>query len=129
MIKKQFTLYLPNRRGELANVTKKLANAGINIEGISVSASTDVALVQIVTSKSGKAGDILRRGRIPFTAQDVAVLPLKNRPGELYRSVEKLAEAGININYIYATACSCPQDCNCLAIVSAPDLKKVVAAW
>lgn len=57
---------------------------------------------------------------------------LENRPGSLAAIAAKLTKAGVNISYVYATACSCVGGCACksLAIISAPNLKKVEAiAW
>ena len=129
MIKKQFTLYLENRPGGLANLTRKLARECINIDGISVSASTDVGLVQIVVSKAAATRKLLKAAKIPFTVQDVSVQKMKNQPGVLYEGIAKLAKSGVNINYIYATGCACVGDAECLAVISAPNLAAVEAAW
>jgi hypothetical protein len=52
MIKKQFTVYLENKPGELARVTSRLARERINLEGISAYTSADVGLVQLVASNA-----------------------------------------------------------------------------
>jgi hypothetical protein len=129
MIEKQFTLYLENKPGVLAHLTQQLARAKVNIEGISVAESTDVAIVQIVADKTAAASRALKAAKIPFTVQNVAVLRLKNQPGALAEVVSQLARARVNINYVYATGCSCSQNCECYAVISAPDLNKVKAAW
>jgi len=129
MRKKQFTLYLENRPGVLAAITRKLAAAKINIEGISVSETTDVGLVQLVPSNAAAAKRVLQNAGVPFTLQDVELLTLKNRAGELAKMASKLARSGININYIYATGSHCNSDCKCYAVVSAPDLKAVKRVW
>ena len=129
MIGKQFTLYLENRPGVLANVTRLLAQAKINLEGISASAGSDVALVQIVVSHAAKTKTVLNRASIAFTVQDVALLPLCNRPGALARVVGALAKAGVNINYIYATTCAGGRNCDSNVVISAPDLRLVEREW
>jgi hypothetical protein len=129
MIKQQFTLYLENKPGELARITKKLASAKVNLEGISVANSADVALIQMVVNKAPATRRILKEAGIPFTVQQVALIPLTNEPGSLAKVAEKLGKAKININYVYATACECKTACSCYAIISAPDLKKVEDAW
>jgi hypothetical protein len=129
MIKKQFTLYMENKPGMLAKVTESLATAKVNIEGISVSESTDIALVQIVVSNAAVAERLLNRSHIPFTIQDVCLLPLRNQPGSLARIVAKLARQGVNINYVYATGCTCKDACDCFVVIGSPNLKKVEAAW
>lgn len=129
MVKKQFTLYLENKPGVLARITDRLAKSKINIEGISVASSTEVGLVQIVVSNAVTTRKLLTSMGVSFTVQDVALVPLKNRPGSLSRVISRLAGRGINVNYVYATACDCENGCNCYAIISAPDLRKVEAAW
>lgn len=128
MIRKQFTLYLENRPGVLARVTRLLAAKRVNIEGISVSASTDIGLVQIVVDNAATARRVLRAAKVPHMIQDVALVPMRNEPGALADLVTKVARRGININYVYATGCDCAKSCNCYAIISAPDLKKVEQA-
>ena len=129
MIKKQFTLYLENKPGMLAKVTRLLAGNKVNIEGISVSASTHIALVQIVVDNAAVSRKTLTAAKISFTVQEVALIPLPHKPGSLSRLVEQVAKTGVNINYVYATGCDCKRECHSYAIVSAPDLKKVEKAW
>lgn len=125
MIAKQFTLYMENKPGELSVVTKKLAAAEVNIEGISVAESTDVAIVQLVVDSVVKTRNILASSRIPFTMQDVAVVPLMNEPGALANMLNKLAKSKVHINYVYATASACRHGCRSYAIVSANNLHAV----
>jgi hypothetical protein len=130
MIKKQFTLYLENKPGALAKITKRMAAKNVNIEGISVSESTDVGLVQMVPNNADAARRALATAGVPYTVQDVCLLSLKNKPGALSNVVSKLAAAKVNINYVYATGCTCSNShCECLAIISAPDLQAVEKAW
>ncbi|TFH13451.1 MAG: hypothetical protein E4H02_11815 [Lentisphaerales bacterium] len=129
MIKQQFTLYLENKPGELAKITRKLAAQKVNLVGISVANSADVALIQLVVDKAPATRRILKDSGIPFTVQQVALVPLKNEPGSLAKVAEKLGKAKVNINYVYATGCECKTKCSCYAIISAPDLKKVEDAW
>lgn len=129
MIRKQFTLYLENKPGALATLTRGLAAEKINIEGISAATSPDVGLVQIVVSNSTRARQVLKKMKTAFTTQDVLLLRLRNRPGELARLARRIAQAGVNINYIYATACDCGDDCRAYAVISAPDLGRIEKIW
>lgn len=129
MIKQQFTLYMENKPGELARITRKLAARKVNIEGISVAHGADVALVQIVVSSAATTRQVLTAANVPFTVQQVSLVPLLNRPGSLARIADELATAGVNINYVYATGCDCKNGCQCYAVISAPDPTKVEKAW
>ncbi len=131
MIKKQFTIYLENKPGELARVASRLARERVNLEGISAYTSADVGLVQIVASNASRARRILKECGVAFTSQDVAVVPMENEPGALAELAAKLAKAGINISYIYATAgkgATAGED-TCQAVISSENLDKIVKLW
>ena len=128
MIKTQFTLYLENKTGILAKITRLLATAKVNIEGISVAETTDVSLVQVVVDNAAAAKRALKRGNVSFTQQAVAVLPLSNRPGALASVAARLAKAGININYLY---CTTPDGHHAepVVVVSGEDLARIEKLW
>ncbi len=129
MITKQFTLYLENRPGELARVIGKVASGKVNIEGISVAASTDVGLVQLVTSDVAKTKRILNAEGVAYTAQDVCVVLMDDTPGALFKVVSTLAKEKLNLNYVYATGGECCERGQSKVVISAPNLKKIEAAW
>jgi hypothetical protein len=127
MTKTQFTIYLKNQPGALAGVLKTLARSGVNIEGLSAATSADVGIVQIVVDGALSAEKALKKSRIPYSIQKVAMVTLTNRPGELARVTAKLAREGVNLNYIYGTACH--GKCDATLVVSAPELRKVERTW
>jgi hypothetical protein len=129
MIEKQFTLYLENKPGVLAAMTTRLAKAKVNIEGISVAESTDVAIVQLVVNKAQVAARTLKEARIPYTVQNVALVHLTNKPGSLAELVARIARFRVHINYVYATGRPRHNGSDCYAVIGAPDLKKVEKAW
>ena len=131
MIKKQFTIYLENKPGELARVASRLAKEKVNLEGISAYTSADVGLVQIVASNAARTRGILKDCGVAFTSQDVAVVPMDNRPGAVAQVAAKLGTAGININYIYATTSNFPASSGykCHVVISSENLDKIVKLW
>ncbi len=131
MIKKQFTLYLENKPNTLATVMQSMAAAKINIEGMSVSESTDIALVQMVASQPDEAKRVLTESDVAFTVQNVSVISLQHVPGSLSEMVSRLSQGGVTINYIYATGCSCggANGCGCYAVIGADNLERVEEFW
>lgn len=129
MIKTQFTLYLDNRPGALYAVTSMLAEARINIEGISVSASQESGLAQFVTSDKDATHDMLKEANIAFSSEEVAVLSMTNEPGVLTRGLSRLAKAGVNIDYLYGTCAECCDSKRVNVVISAPDLQAIEDAW
>lgn len=129
MIKKQFTLYLENKPGTLAKVTQQLGNEKINIEAISVAASSDMSLVQLLPSNAAKTRRIMKKIGISFTVQSVSLLPLVNVPGALCKVVSALAKSNVNINYVYATGNVHSKGSMDYIVISAPDLDKLEKCW
>lgn len=123
MIKKQFTLYLENRAGELARVTRLLAKGKVNIDGISAYTSADVGLVQVVVNNAKRTRGVLDKAGVAFTEQDVVVVELADEPGALADVTARIAESGANINYLYATASG--DHGRCCAVISAPNLGRM----
>ncbi len=129
MIEKEFTLYLDQTPGALAAVMEALAAAAVNIDGISVAASSEVCLVQVVVSDARQASKVLDGAGISYTVQDVSLLPLDNVPGALGRVVTLLSSAKVAINYLFATGMPAGNASQTYAVIGAPDLQAVERAW
>ena len=129
MITKQFTLYLENRPGELSGVIGKVAAGKVNIEGISVAATTDVGLVQLVTSDVAKTRRILDGSGVAYTDQDVCVVLMDDEPGSLFKIVSAMAKQRLNLNYVYATGGNYGAKGRSKVVISAPNLKKIESVW
>jgi hypothetical protein len=125
MIRTQFTLYLQNRKGALAEVLKALSVAGVNIEGISAGSTPDVGLVQLIVDSDRKTARALKARKIAFTEQQVVSVRLSNERGALARLTRRLAGAGLNLHYVYGTTCE--NGCACRLVVSGENLKQLEA--
>ena len=100
---KQFSVFLVNKPGVLAQVTKVIAQAKINIQAMTMTDSSEHGVLRLV----GKDADKLRRAlaslNLPTTETDVLMVTMANRAGALADVCQKLAEAHINISYAYCT--------------------------
>ncbi len=125
MIRKQYTLFIENKLGALAKIARVLAAANVNIDGMSISESTDVGLVQLIASNAAAARKAFVQKRIAYSVQDVVIVPLPNKPGALAELSDKLSRAKVNINYMYGTTCKCGKNCDCSVVISASKLQAV----
>lgn len=91
-----------DRPGELAGVIEALSGAGINIEGVAEIGG----VVHVLAHNPNAARSALRnKGYSIEGEREVVILPLPDRPGELSMIMRRLADAGVNVNFIYlATA-------------------------
>jgi len=87
-----------DRPGELARVVDTLSRSGVNIEGL-----TEVdGVVHVLARDPSAARSSLRAGGYTIEGElEVLVLPMPDRPGELSMLMQRLAEAGVNLRFVY----------------------------
>ncbi|HEY3006399.1 MAG TPA: ACT domain-containing protein [Kribbellaceae bacterium] len=97
------TLYLDDHPGELARVGELLGRAGVNVNGLcAVVSGGGQAEVHLLIDDLSAAFDALAAADITVaTEQEVVVIDVKDRPGELGEIARKLGDAGVNITLAY----------------------------
>ena len=100
---KQISVFLENSAGRLGEVTKTLADAGINIRAISIADTADFGILRLIVDKSDAA--ILALSEAGFTTRltDVVAVEIGDTPGSLARVMELFQSARVNIEYLYAS--------------------------
>jgi hypothetical protein len=97
---KQFEISVNNRPGEIAKVTDVMASNGINIMAIA-SERCEKPIIRIVTDDELSTRNALSKAKMKFKENELIVLELEDRPGELSKVAKKLAKAGINVESIH----------------------------
>jgi len=101
---KQITLILPNRVGTLAKVSDVISRAGVNVNAISARGDKRRAYFHIQVDRHVKARNALAKEDFSVADEDVVLLEMPNKPGQMQKVAEKLAAAGIDIMNIYGSA-------------------------
>ena len=87
-----------DRPGALAALVQALSRSGVNIDGI---AEVD-GIVHVLARDPSAARAALRAGGYTVEGElEVVVLPMPDRPGELSMVMQRLAEAGVNLRFVY----------------------------
>jgi len=100
---RQLTFTLPNRVGLLAEVTSFIATAKVNIEAICAYGRGDEGVFMIVTDNNVKAKKILSHMGAEVKTEDVIIVEVPNKPGQLHMASKKIADAAVDIAYVYAS--------------------------
>jgi hypothetical protein len=100
----QFSVFLVNKPGVLAQVTGALAEEKINIAAMTLVDSQEHGVLRIVVEEPAEAREVLTRLNLPVTETDVICLELSNNPGALSDIATLLGKNHININYAYCTS-------------------------
>ena len=103
-IEPQLAVFLDNRPGMLARTCQALAAAKINILALSILDTVDHAIVRMVVDQTKEAEQVLARLHAVVQRRDVVVMDVPNTVGILAGIAERLAQAGINLEYAYCTA-------------------------
>src|ERR1700745_2551900 len=97
----QLAVFLANRPGALARVCEALASAEINIHALATSDTVDHTVVRMVVSDPTKALMLLGEAGVLALETEVLTIETKSQPGVLAKIAESLAEAEVNIEYVY----------------------------
>ncbi|MCR3920927.1 MAG: ACT domain-containing protein [Firmicutes bacterium] len=107
---KQISVFLENKSGRLADVTRSLGINGINIRALSIADTTDFGILRLIVSKPNEANRILRDEGFMVSETEVIAVDVPDRPGGLADVLEYLGQGGINIEYLYAFVGHASQD-------------------
>jgi hypothetical protein len=100
---KQISVFLENTTGRLSEVTKTLANAGVNLRAISIADTADFGILRIIADKTEKAVDTLTSAGFTTRQTDVVAVEIEDVPGSLAKLMELFQQSQVNIEYLYAS--------------------------
>src|SRR6266550_5792417 len=100
----QFSVFLVNKPGVLAQVTGALGEAKINLMAMTLVDSQEHGVLRMVTDGVDAAREVLKKLNLPMTETEVLCVDLPNRPGALADIATLLGKNHININYAYVTS-------------------------
>ena len=101
----QISVFVENKQGKLVETVKTLAEHDINIRAMSIADTKDFGILRMITSDNAKTREVLSDNSVVNVTEVIAV-KMDDRPGALYKVIDILAKAGINIEYMYAFTAS-----------------------
>ena len=101
----QISVFVENKQGKLVETIKKMADNGINIRAMSIADTKDFGILRMITSDNAKTKEVLSDNTVVNTTEVIAV-KMADIPGALYKVMDILSSAGVNIEYLYAFTAS-----------------------
>jgi hypothetical protein len=101
---KQYSIFLENRAGALAELCNLISEQSVNLLAICAIDTVEEAVLRIVAEDEVKTLDALKGKGFRVVETEIFLVELDNVPGATGRMATGLAKAGINIDYIYASA-------------------------
>ncbi len=100
----QFSIFMVNKPGVLAQVLGEFARAKINVIAMTMMDSAEHGVLRVVVAAPERAKEVLSKLNMPYNQTEVLCVTLDNKAGALAAVAEKLAKNHINISYAYCTA-------------------------
>lgn len=99
---KQLSVFLENKAGRLAAITRVLGAAGINMRALCLADTSDFGILRLIVSDPDTAVEVLRSAGFVTRLTDVIAVEVPDRPGGLSHIMEVLGAAGVSVEYCYA---------------------------
>ena len=130
---KELSVKTENKVGMLAEVCAALASKQVNISAINAYHVGKEANFRLMTSDNAAAAEALKAKGFSTQEDQVLVATLENKVGSCKDMGVALREAGIDILYIYGSACACDSgtcapNCKSQVVINTSDNAKALEA-
>ena len=102
MAVKQLTVFVENRPGKLAEITRLLAGEGVDMKALSIADTKDFGILRLIVSDTEKAESVLKSAGFLVQVTEVVGVRLSDTPGALSKALEALDAGDVNLEYLYA---------------------------
>lgn len=102
MIAHQVSVFIENKKGHLAAVTKVLFEGGVDIRAISLFDTKEFGVLRLIVDHPEEAASLLKETGHIVNISSVFAIDVEDQPGGLYRVLEVLDEHDISIEYTYS---------------------------
>jgi len=99
----QISVFLENVSGRLAEVTKILGEANINIRSVTIADTADFGILRLIVNKPDETVSLLQEQGFTAARTEVLGVEVEDKPGGLSKIMEIFDKNGVNIEYLYAT--------------------------
>jgi hypothetical protein len=106
----QISIFIENKFGRLAEVTRILGDAGINIRTLSLADTSDFGILRLIVNDTEKAKTVLKEKGFTVSKTEVVAVEIPDRPGGLADILHALDLDGINVEYMYAFVERCGEN-------------------
>lgn len=99
---KQISIFVENQPGKLAELTRLLADADIDLRTLSLADTRDFGILRVIVNKPDETEKLLKANEWTYKIAEVIGVKLPDRPGGVAEVLEAINEAGVNVEYMYA---------------------------
>lgn len=98
----QISVFLENRTGQLAEITKLLAEKNVDIRALSIAETADYGLARMIVDDAHKASSVLLEHGDILSMTPVWAVEVPDEPGGLAQLLSLLARENVDVEYMYS---------------------------
>ncbi|MDO4746026.1 MAG: ACT domain-containing protein [Bacillota bacterium] len=103
MLVKQVSIFVENTTGRLADVTRIIANNGIDLKASTIADAADFGILRCIVEDAESAKKILNENGFNASISEVIAVSLENKAGGFHKVLQILADEKVGVKYIYST--------------------------
>jgi hypothetical protein len=100
---KQVSIFIENKEGRLADVTRCLADGKIDIRALSLADTADFGMLRLIVNDHEMCTKILKERGFMVQETEVLAVEVEDAPGGLASVLDCLTQAKLNVEYMYAS--------------------------
>lgn len=97
----QLSVFLENKSGRLAQLSRTLGDAGIDMHALMVADTAEFGIIRIICDTPRRAAKLLEEAGFSASITGVTAIEIPDRPGGLADVLEALEKVGCNVEYAY----------------------------
>ena len=98
----QISVFIENKSGRLAEITRILGEAEINIRALSLADTSDFGILRMIVSKPDAANEVLKKAGFTVKINTVIAVEIDDREGIFYDIMNLSDKNSLNIEYTYS---------------------------
>ena len=98
----QLSAFMENRQGQLVSILSVLSEHGIDLRALNVAEVSDYGVLRLIADEPEKAQKALTDAGFVIAVNPVFAVAVPDRPGGLNELLKKLADDGVDIEYMYS---------------------------
>ena len=122
---KQLSVFIENRKGRLGEVLAVLKEKHVSILSMSLADTTEYGLLRLIVTNPEEGRQSLLDAGFSSMVTEVFVLKIPHRAGSLQETLSRVAERGINVEYMYGLSVGTEDAC---VVMKAGDVAVTAAA-
>lgn len=98
----QISVFVENETGKLAELTRLIAGAGIDLRSLSLADTRDFGILRIIVNQPENTCRLLADNGWTYKITPVIGVKVPDRPGGVAEILAALSAANVNVEYMYA---------------------------